>query len=192
VIEYETKDVVLQTDIGNITIRLEVERAPITAANFLAYVDQGRLDGTNFYRAMKFQRDPMPNGLIQGGTRNDRKRVLPPISHEKTTETGLSHTNGAVSMARREPGTATGDFTIMLANQTGLDAKPDSDNPVWREGYAVFGFVIEGMDVVSVIHAGDTDPNAGTGAMRGQILAQPIKIIKAERLQAPTEKPQVP
>jgi cyclophilin family peptidyl-prolyl cis-trans isomerase len=190
VIEYETKDVVLQTDAGKITIRLEVERAPITAANFLAYVDQGRLDGTNFYRAMKFQRDPMPNGLIQGGTRNDRKRVLAPIPHEKTTETGLSHTNGAISMARGEPGTATGDFTIMLANQSGLDAKPDSDNPVWREGYAVFGYVIEGMDVVSAIHAGDTDPNAGTGSMRGQMLAQPIKIIKAERVEAPAEEPE--
>lgn len=188
VIEYETQDVVLETQNGNITIRLEVERAPITAANFLRYVDEGRFEGTEFYRALRFQRDPMPNGLIQGGTRNDRKRVLPPIAHEKTTVTGLSHTNGAVSMARGEPGTASGDFTIMLANQTGLDAKPDSDNPVWREGYAVFGYVIDGMDVVSAIHAGVTDPNKGVGAMKGQMLAAPVKISKARRADPPIEE----
>lgn len=188
VVNYETKDVVLETEEGDITIRLEVERAPITAANFLRYVDEGRFDGTKFYRAMKLEREPMPNGLIQGGTQFDPKRILPGIPHEKTTETGLSHTNGAVSMAMLEPGTATGDFSIMLADQTGLDANPDADNPVWQNGYAVFGYVIEGMDVVSAIHARQADPNKGEGVMVGQILADPVEIVNARRADPPAKE----
>ena len=180
-VNYETRDVVLETEKGDITIRLEVERAPITAANFLRYVDEGRFDGTVFYRAMKLEREPMPNGLIQGGTQFDPKRILAGIPHEKTTETGLSHTNGAVSMAMLEPGTANGDFSIMLQDQIGLDAQPGSNDPIWQNGYAVFGYVIEGMDVVSSIHAGEADPNKGVGQMVGQILADPVEITKARR-----------
>lgn len=180
-IVYATKDVVLETTKGDITIRLETERAPITTTNFLRYVDEGRFDGTVFYRAMKLNRDPMPNGLIQGGTQFDPKRILPGIPHEKTSDTGLSHTNGAVSMAMLEPGTANGDFSIMLADQTGLNANPSSDDPVWQNGYAVFGYVIDGMDVVSAIHAGDADPTKGQGVMVGQILANPVEIVKARR-----------
>lgn len=184
---YETKDVVLETTKGDITIRLETERAPITAANFLRYVDEGRFDGTVFYRAMKLNREPMPNGLIQGGTQFDPKRILPGIPHEKTTDTGLSHTNGAVSMAMIEPGTANGDFSIMLADQTGLGANPQSDDPTWQNGYAVFGYVIGGMDVVSAIHAGEADPAKGQGVMVGQILADPVEIVKARRADPPSE-----
>lgn len=180
-LNYQTQDVVLETAKGDITVRLETERAPITAANFLRYVDEGRFDGTVFYRAMKLDREPMPNGLIQGGTQFDPKRILPGIPHEKTTQTGLSHTNGAVSMAMGDPGTANGDFSIMLADQIGLDAQPDSPDPIWQNGYAVFGFVIEGMDVVSAIHAGEADPTKGVGPMVGQILAEPIEIIQARR-----------
>lgn len=189
-VNYETKDVVLETTKGDITIRLEVERAPITAANFLRYVDEGRFDGTVFYRAMKLNRDPMPNGLIQGGTQFDPKRILPGIAHEPTTETGLSHTNGAVSMAMLEPGTANGDFSIMLADQTGLDANPDSDDPTWQAGFAVFGYVIDGMDVVSAIHAGEADPNKGEGVMVGQMLAEPVEIVKARRLPPEADLPE--
>ncbi|WP_298304720.1 peptidylprolyl isomerase [uncultured Erythrobacter sp.] len=184
-VNYETQDVVLETKKGEITIRLEIERAPITAVNFLRYVDEGRFDGTVFYRAMKLQREPMPNGLIQGGTQFDPKRILPSVPHEPTTVTGLSHTNGAVSMAMLEPGTANGDFSIMLADQIGLDAQPDSDDPIWQNGYAVFGYVIDGMDIVSAIHAGEADPNKGVGPMMGQILAEPVEITKARRAEAP-------
>ena len=179
VVDYETTDVVLETALGEITIRLETERAPITAANFLRYVKEDRFDGTVFYRAMKLDREPKPNGLIQGGTQFDPKRILPPIAHEPTTQTGLSHTNGALSMAMLEPGSATGDFSIMLQDQTGLDARPDAAEPVWQNGYAVFGYVIDGMDVVSAIHAMPADPNKGEGMMRGQILADPVEIIDA-------------
>ncbi|MEO0462036.1 MAG: peptidylprolyl isomerase [Pseudomonadota bacterium] len=178
---YETTNVVLQTELGSITIALETERAPITAANFLRYVEEGRLDGTVFYRAMSLPIEPQPNGLIQGGVQFDPKRVLPPIAHEPTTQTGLSHTNGALSMAMGEPGSATGDFSIMLQDQIGLDARPDAKEAVWQNGYAVFGYVIEGMDVVAAIHGSGNDPNKGQGAMRGQMLAEPVKIVTARR-----------
>lgn len=184
VVDYETVDVVLATTLGDITVRIETERAPITAANFLRYVDEGRFDGTVFYRAMRLNREPQPNGLIQGGTQFDPKRILPGIPHEPTTQTGLSHTHGALSMAMGDPGTANGDFSIMLQDQTGLDADPDAAEAVWRNGYAVFGYVIDGMDVVYAIHAQPADPNKGEGVMRGQILAEPVEIVTARRAPA--------
>ncbi len=178
---YETTSVVLETERGEIVIALETERAPITAGNFLRYVDEGRLDGTVFYRAMRLDREPRPNGLIQGGTQWDPKRVLPGIRHEPTTETGLSHTSGALSMAMGEPGTANGDFSIMLQDQTGLDANPDAQDPVFRHGYAVFGYVTRGMDVVAKIHGATIDPDKGEGWMKGQMIAEPVRIIRARR-----------
>jgi peptidyl-prolyl cis-trans isomerase A (cyclophilin A) len=176
-----TTDVVLETTLGDITIALEIERAPITAGNFLRYVGEGRFDGAVFYRAMKLDWGQQPNGLIQGGAQNDPDRILPPIAHEPTSQTGLSHTRGALSMAMGEPGSATGDFSIMLGDQTGLDADPEAQDPVWRNGYAVFGYVIEGMDVVEAIHAAPVDPDKGEGWMRGEMLAQPV-VITAARL----------
>ncbi|MEL7317536.1 MAG: peptidylprolyl isomerase [Pseudomonadota bacterium] len=183
--QYATTDVVLETAMGDITIALEVERAPITAANFLRYVEEGRFDGTVFYRAMSLDREPKPNGLLQGGTQFDPKRILPGIEHEPTTKTGLTHTNGALSMAMLEPGSANGDFSIMLQDQTGLDARPEDPDPIWQNGYAVFGYVTKGMDVVAAIHQSPTDPNKGEGAMRGQILAEPVEIVKARRVEEP-------
>lgn len=182
-VSYGTVDVVLETSMGDITVRLETERAPITAGNFLRYVDEDRFDGTVFYRAMRLDREPKPNGLIQGGTQFDPDRILPGIPHEPTTQTGLSHTNGALSMAMLEPGSANGDFSIMLADQVGLDAQPDATEPIWQNGYAVFGYVIDGMDVVSAIHAAPADPNKGEGIMRGQILADPVEIIDVRRVE---------
>lgn len=182
-----TTPVVLTTEMGPIVIALETERAPISAANFLRYVDERRLDGTVFYRAMKTEWDEQPSGLIQGGTQFDPKRILPPIAHEPTTQTGLSHTVGAVSLARNEPGTATADFSIMVSDQTGLDANPNSDDPTFRDGYAVFGYVTSGMEVVRAIFAAPTDPEKGEGWMKGQMLAQPVKILTARRVQTQAE-----
>jgi peptidyl-prolyl cis-trans isomerase A (cyclophilin A) len=172
-----TVKVALETSLGTITVAVEVERAPITAANFLRYVDQKRLDGTSFYRADPIQSD---FGLIQGGTRNDPKRVLKPIPNEPTTKTGLSNNEGAISMARGGPGTATGDFFIIVGDMNALDAKPDQ--PGDNEGYSVFGHVIEGMDVVHKIMASPTDPNAGEGVMKGQMLQPKIMILHAHRV----------
>ena len=178
-------NVVLTTELGRITIALETERAPVTARNFLRYVDEKRFDGTVFYRAMHLEREPRPNGLLQGGTQWDPKRVLPGIAHEPTTQTGLTHSHGAVSMAMGEPGTANGDFSIMIEDQTGLDADPSASEPVWRNGFAVFGYVVEGMDVVAAIHATERDATKGDGVMKGEMLAKPVKIISARRAPAP-------
>ena len=182
--EYETVDVVLETTMGDITVALETERAPLTAGNFLKYVDEDRFDGTVFYRAMRLDWGDQPNGIIQGGTQWDPERILDPIAHEPTSETGLSHTRGALSMARFEPGTATGDFSIMLQDQSfGMDAKPDDENPDFHDGYAVFGYVTDGMDVVEAIHAAPVDPDRGEGFMKGQMLADPVRIVSAHRVE---------
>lgn len=174
-------NVVLHTELGDIVIALETDRAPITAANFLRYVDEKRLDGTVFYRAMRLDWGEQPNGLIQGGAQNEPSRLLPPIAHEPTDQTGVKHGEGAISMARLEPGTATGDFSIMLAPQPGLDADPTSDDPELRAGYAAFGHVVEGMDVVRAIFNSPVDPDKGEGWMKGQMLAKPVKIVSAGR-----------
>ena len=180
-----TNLVALETTMGTITVRIETERAPVTAANFLRYVDEKRFDGIVFYRAMRLDWEPQPNGLIQGGTQWDPKRILPQIAHEPTTQTGLSHTRGALSMAMNEPGTANGDFSIMVQDQLGLDADPTATDPVWQNGYAVFGYVVEGMDVVEAIHALPPDPDKGEGWMKGQMLAEPVKVLRARRIDPP-------
>jgi peptidyl-prolyl cis-trans isomerase A (cyclophilin A) len=179
----ELTNVVLHTEVGDIVIALETERAPITASNFLRYVDEKRLDGTVFYRAMRLDWGDQPNGLIQGGTQYDPKRILPPIAHESTLETGVKHTVGAISMARLEPGSATGDFSITVSPQPGLDANPNSEEEDFRLGYAAFGHVVEGMEVVRAIFDAPVDPDKGEGWMKGQMLAQPVKIVSARRAQ---------
>lgn len=181
----QTTDVVLETALGEITVALETERAPITAGNFLRYVDEGRLDGTVFYRAMPLDWGEQPNGLIQGGTQNEPRRILPPIAHEPTSETGVLHTQGALSMARLAPGTATGDFSIMLQDMPGLDADPEGETEDIRLGYAAFGHVTDGMEVVRAIFAAPVDPDKGDGWMKGQMLAEPVRIIRARRVTAP-------
>ena len=181
--EPETVLVVLETTMGDITAAIETERAPITAANFLRYVDEGRFDGIVFYRAMPLDWGEQPNGLIQAGTQHDPERVLPPIAHEPTSATGVTHVRGALSMARNAPGTATGDFSIMLQEQPGMDADPTSEDPELRAGYAAFGRVVEGMDVVEAIHAAPTDPDKGEGWMKGQMLADPVEIVEARRVE---------
>lgn len=182
--EYRTQLVLIETTMGDITVSIETERAPVTAANFLRYVDEDRFDGTHFYRAMHLDWGEPPNGLLQGGTQMDPDRVLDPIAHEPTSQTGLSHTNGALSMARYDPGTATGDFSIMIKDQTGLDADPTSSDPNLQLGFAVFGYVVDGMDVVQAIHALPPDPEKGEGWMKGQLLAEPVEIVDMRRVEA--------
>jgi len=171
-----TVQVVLRTSLGDIVLALEKERAPITVNNFLRYVDQKRLDGCDFYRALKLD-DNGQFGLIQGGARGNPRRVLKPIAHESTSVTGLSHVNGAISMARAEPGTATADFFIMIGDVQSYDAHPDAAD----SGYAVFGHVVEGMDVVRAVLEQPRSTDAGEGVMKGQMLAHPVKILAARR-----------
>jgi peptidyl-prolyl cis-trans isomerase A (cyclophilin A) len=173
-----TVNVVLKTSLGDIVLAVETERAPITAANFLRYVDQKRLDGSEFYRSMAVGDDGQ-YGLIQGGLRGNPKRVLKPIAHEPTTVTRLSHVTGAISMARADPGTATADFFVVIGDLVSLDAQPNGGDP----GYAVFGHVANGMGVVQAIFSQPRSPTAGQGVMQGQMLATPVKILTARRAQ---------
>ena len=112
--------VALDTGAGRILIAVHVAQAPATAANFLRYVDQKRLDGASFYRGV----GSADYGFVQGGAQNDPKRILPPVKHEPTSQTGLTHDDGALSMARYAPGSATGDFFIVLGKMPGMDAHP--------------------------------------------------------------------
>lgn len=177
-----TVHVTLQTSQGAIVVQLEKERAPITTANFLRYVDQKRFDGISFYRAVRLEGAP-EMGMIQAGIRNDPKRLLPQIAHEPTTKTGLSHVDGAISMARFTPGTAQSDFFITVGALTPLDANPKQ--PGDNQGFAVFGRVVEGMDVVRRILAAPTSPTAGEGAMKGQMISAPVRILSARRAGPP-------
>jgi peptidyl-prolyl cis-trans isomerase A (cyclophilin A) len=167
--------VAIDTGLGRIVVGIDRGRAPITAANFLHYVDTHRLDGENFYRAMH----AYGGGLIQGGVRSDVRKLYPPIPDEPTSKTGLHNVTGAISMARGAPGSATADFFIMVSDMTGLDA---GNNPGDPDGFAVFGHVIEGMDVVKKIFDAPVSATLGEGVMKGQMLDPPVKIIKAERL----------
>ncbi|WCT73716.1 peptidylprolyl isomerase [Sphingomonas naphthae] len=174
-----TVKVTLATSEGPIVLELESERAPITTGNFLKYVDQKRLDGTSFYRATMVAKEPL-FGLIQGGVKFDPKKVLPPIKHEPTTVTGLGHTDGTISMARGAPGTATADFFITIGDMPSMNADPKA--PGDNQGFAAFGHVVEGMDIVRRILTAPTSPTAGVGPMKGQMLAAPVKIETAKRV----------
>ena len=168
--------VALDTGAGRIVVELDAVRAPVTTANFLAYVDDGRLDGESFYRAMKIG----DAGLIQGGIRSDGRKLLPPIAHEPTSQTGLKNVAGAIVMANAGSGTARSDFFILLSDQPAFDAgDPQGD----ATGFAVFGKVVEGMDVVKRILDSPVSATKGDGVMKGQILEPEVTIVKAERLE---------
>ncbi|SOB80776.1 peptidyl-prolyl cis-trans isomerase A (cyclophilin A) [Sphingomonas guangdongensis] len=162
----------LVTSAGPIVLALEKERAPITTANFLRYVDAKRFDGISFYRAMTTE---WGGGLIQAGVR-DTAKLFPPIRHEPTDKTGVKHVEGAISMARNAPGSATADWSIMVGDMSGLDAKPG------EPGFAAFGHVVEGMDVVRKILASPTSRTMGVGIMKGQMLQPPVRIVSARRI----------
>jgi peptidyl-prolyl cis-trans isomerase A (cyclophilin A) len=174
--------VAMTTELGVITLDIDAKRAPITAGNFITYVDQKRLDGTSFYRVMRLEWGTPPNGIIQGGPRGDPKRVLKAIPHEPTSVTGISHKVGTISMARLAPGTATADFTILLSDQPYFDSKPGDPDPSVAAGYAAFGQVVEGMDVARKIFDVPLSPTLGEGILKGQMIAKPVKIISVKRV----------
>jgi peptidyl-prolyl cis-trans isomerase A (cyclophilin A) len=185
----ETVKVSLVTSEGPILLELEKERAPITTKNFLRYVDAKRFDNAVFYRAVGKVGVPgnIDYGLAQGGVQYNPKKLFPPIAHEPTTKTGLSHTDGAISMARLAPGTASGDWFITIGPMTSMDANPAASGD--NLGYAVFGHVISGLDVVKKIIAAPRSPTLGEGVMKGQMLSPPIKIISARRISDATPTP---
>ncbi|ACG79485.1 peptidyl-prolyl cis-trans isomerase A [Phenylobacterium zucineum HLK1] len=172
----------IETAEGPIVLELYADKAPKTVANYLKYVDRGLFDGASFYRASKPPGyAPNDYGVIQGGLQNDPKKVLPPVAHEPTTQTGIKHVSGVISMGRHAPGTAQADWFIVIGDQDYLDADPK--DPKKTPGFAAFGKVVEGMDVAQTILGKPVDPKAGTGAMKGEMLVKPVRIVRVRRVQ---------
>ena len=168
----------LTTDNGVIVAELADDKAPITVANFLHYVDTGHMDGAVFYRASRAP-GSTTFGLIEAGVK-DPAKLFPPIAHESTLVTGLKNLDGTLSMARFAPGTAVSDFSICCGDAPYLDAHPEA--PGDNAGYAAFGQVVEGMDVVRAILAMPTTGAASNPVMQGQILDPPVIILSARRV----------
>ena len=168
--------VLVQTELGDIVLEVDTRSAPNTAANFLKYLDAGHYDGGSFHRAVKMDNQPdspVKIEVIQAGVSGERARDgFPPIPIERTSVTGLRHTDGAISMARGQPDSATSGWFVCINDQPSLDfggaRNPDG------QGFAAFGRVVQGMDVVRKIQRA---PN--TDAQR---LTPPIKILKAARV----------
>jgi len=164
--------VLIKTDLGTIEVEVDPAKAPSTAVNFLRYVDAGLYDGSSFFRVVTMQNQPdspVKIEVVQGGDVPEEK-CFPPIAHETTAQTGLLHVDGAISMARAKPGTATSSFFFCVGDQPELDLgghrNPDG------QGFAAFGRVVAGMDVVRKIHQIPCE---------GQYLAEPVKIISITR-----------
>jgi peptidyl-prolyl cis-trans isomerase A (cyclophilin A) len=173
-------EVVMATSIGDITIELYPQQAPITVANFLRHVDEERYAGGRFYRTVRADNDRNPKliNVIQGGIQ-ESAAPLPPIAHETTQATGLRHIDGAISMARGAPGTASSEFFICIGDNPNLDfgALRNADG----QGFAAFGGVVAGMDVVRRIHAASANAPTDEPYVRGQILDQPVEIRSVRR-----------
>lgn len=152
--EASNPKVAIKTELGDITVEIFEKKAPVTASNFLKYVDEGRFKGACFYRVVRMDNQPRNKikiEVIQGGliyTR--REQILPPIEHETTQKTGIFHLDGTISMARNQPGSAASEFFICIGEQPELDfgGKRNPDG----QGFAAFGKVVAGMDVVKKIH----------------------------------------
>jgi peptidyl-prolyl cis-trans isomerase A (cyclophilin A) len=146
--------VIIKTESGDIIVELYADRAPVTVKNFLHYVDSSLYQNACFYRVVRM--DNQPNGsvkieVIQGGRWENENNGFAPIIHETTRTTGILHKDGVISMARSTPGSATSEFFICVGDQPELDfaGKRNKDG----EGFAAFGKVISGMDVVRKIHS---------------------------------------
>jgi peptidyl-prolyl cis-trans isomerase A (cyclophilin A) len=168
--------VVIHTDLGIIKVEIFERQAPVTAANFLRYVDAGLFRGASFYRVVRMNNQPtspVKIEVIQGGLEFSDKRgqTLPQIVHETTAQTGILHKDGAISMARDQPGTASSEFFICIGDQPDLDfgGRRNRDG----QGFAAFGRVVAGMDVVRRIQHQEAD---------GQTLKNPVRILNIIRL----------
>jgi peptidyl-prolyl cis-trans isomerase A (cyclophilin A) len=165
--------VLIRTEKGDIVVEVDVARAPVTAGNFLRYVDADLYDGSVFHRTVTPANQPndaVRIEVIQGGMLPEDKS-FPPIAHETTAVTGLKHVDGTISMARSKPGSATSSFFFCINDQPQLDfgGKRNPDG----QGFAAFGKVVTGMDVVRAIQALPA---------QGQLLAPPVKIISIRRI----------
>jgi peptidyl-prolyl cis-trans isomerase A (cyclophilin A) len=167
--------VLVRTELGDILLEVDTGRAPATSANFLRYIDAGHYDGGTFHRTVKMDNQPdspVKIEVIQAGVNADRaKDGFPAIPIERTSVTGLRHTSGVISMARGQPDSATSGWFICINDQPSLDfgGMRNADG----QGFAAFGRVIRGMDVVREIQrAPNTD---------AQKLTPPVRIIAVTR-----------
>jgi len=164
-------DVAIQTTVGTIVVRLDPVHAPNTTKNFLHYVDVGTYDGAMFYRSVSKAREPQSNiEVIQGGLNPQLPNpMIRPIPLEPTSKTGLHNVDGTIAMARTsDPNSATTEFFIDIGNDAFLDA-----GGATGPGYAAFGKVIRGMDVVRKIQRANA---------HGELLSPPVTIVKISRL----------
>jgi peptidyl-prolyl cis-trans isomerase A (cyclophilin A) len=175
-------DVRIVTPLGGITVRVFPARAPVTAGDFLEHVAAKLYEGATFYRAVRHDNDSNPCKItvLQGGVM-DMSASFGGLVHESTFVTGLRHVDGAVSAARLEPGSGTSaSFFICVGDQSELDfggfRHPDG------QGYAVFGQVTEGMDIVRKIHALPTVAQAPHPVILGQLLANPVQFLSVVRV----------
>ena len=169
-----TVTAVLDTTLGPIIVEVYPDAAPLSAGDFLAHLDQGLYDGAGFFRLVTPENDRgSPQIEVIQMQLAEGVEGLPPVAHETTEMTGLRHVDGALSLARGDVGTGSaGSFFITIGDQPGLDfggmRNPDG------QGFAVFGRVVEGMDVVRAIQARPTDPEADDDYVKGQILLEPV------------------
>jgi peptidyl-prolyl cis-trans isomerase A (cyclophilin A) len=169
--------VIIKTNHGPIVVELEAQRAPLTSANFLRYVDTRAYDGGSFFRAARDTENPKTGTIV--GAPAPKVRPFPPIAHESTTKTGLRHKNGTLSLGRFDPGTATDNFFICVGDQPYLDAHPGA--PGDNLGYAAFGQVVEGMAVVEKILSLPTNGATKFKDQRGEWLKPPVPIRSMRR-----------
>ncbi len=174
-------NVMLDTDLGEIEVEVYLDKAPISAGDFLRYVDEGYYDGQGFYRTVRDDNDPRGMGmsLIQGG-RLDFEPIGNTIPHEPTSNTGLSNISGTLSIARDTPGTGSAAFFFINIGDNhfldyGGERNPDG------QGYAVFGEVVSGMDVVRAIQAQEAEAETDSPFTEKQFLTTPVTIRKAYR-----------
>lgn len=172
----------VQTELGDIVVEVDQARAPVTSANFLRYVDAGHYDGGVWHRTVKLDNQPespVKIEVIQAGVNPDKsKSGFPTIALERTSVTGLLHKDGAISMARGAPDSATSGWFICINDQPSLDfgGKRNPDG----QGFAAFGRVVSGMDVVRKIQNAPSSTNRTTNT-EAQRLTPPIRIIKVGR-----------
>jgi len=175
-----TVRVLMTTSQGEIGIDLYLDKAPVTAGNFLQLIENGDMDGGSFYRVVTYENDRGSPKIevIQGGLA-DASEGFETVAHESTEQTGILHTDGVISMARGAVGTASTEFFICIGDQPGLDhGQPRNAD---EQGFAAFGKVVSGMGVVRKIQGLPADGPTDSDYTRGQILTEPAAIVSVRR-----------
>lgn len=172
----------LDTELGTILVEVFPGKAPLSACDFLSYVDKKLYDGAAFYRVVRLDNDHGSPKIevVQGGL-IDESKELPPVAHESTQMSGLKHVDGALSLARGGVGTGSAAaFFVVIGSQPGLDYGGTRNKD--KQGFAVFGRVVRGMEIVRKIHQIKADAPVDDAYMKDQLLTKPVGIKSAKRL----------